>query len=143
MQIEKILKKLKRGEDVERVFREEKWQDFEEFVAYILEAHGFKTKLRIRFEKGKYEIDVLGERQNLILGVECKKWKGKTQSIAKLREAGEKHAKKCVRISKILNKRIIPVIVTLLDSGIEKESDVIFVPVFKLNYFLLNLYDFI
>ncbi len=147
-EMEKILFRIKKGEDLEKIFKEEKWQNFEEFVAYILEEHGFKTKTRARFKKGKYEIDVLAEMEDFILAIECKKWRGRSQNRAKLKSAAEKHTEKCEIISELMKKKVIPVIVTLIDSGIEKESGVkesgvIFVPAFKFNYFLLNLYQFI
>ena len=136
MKILKILVRLRKGEDIEKVFKNEKWQTFEEFVAWIFEQHGFETKIHFRFKRKVYrEIDILAVRGDITIAVECKKWKGKSCVPSKIKKVSEIHKEKCKSFSHFLNKKVIPVVVTLLDTGIFEEDSIIFVPIFKLNNF--------
>jgi len=138
MLVEEILQELKK-KDVEEVLKKYDWKDFESFVEFIFQQHGFETKRNFRFMRGKrYEMDILAERE-VIICAECKRWKGwhKTSSLL---EAARKHEE---RVKEFINtlkpkKPVIPVLITLTDEGFMKEGCVYIIPVWKLNEFLLN-----
>ena len=142
--MQEILEELGKCKDIEKVLKQKSWQTFEQFVAWVFEQHDFATKLHVRFGKAPLmEIDVLAEKGAYVIAVECKRWKGKSQTPSKLLEAAAAHEKKCKELSKLLNKKVVGIIVTLLESGILMERNIIFVPIFKLNRFLLHLEEFI
>ncbi len=142
-EIETVLEEIGKGGDLERVFRTKSWQSFEEFVSWIFEKHDFATRLRFRFGEEKREIDVLATRGEIIIAAECKKWRGRSFSPSRLRQVAKVHEEKCGKLASLFGRNVVPVVVTLLDSGILKEGGVFFVPLFKLNSFLLEIDRFI
>lgn len=133
--VEMVHERIEKGEELEKILKKEKWQSFEKFVAWIFEIHGYDTQLHLRL-KSKREIDVLAEKEAIAFAVECKKWSGKSQYVARLKEVARIHKEKCKELENMKERRIIPIVVTLLESGILEIDDVIFIPIFKLNNFL-------
>jgi Holliday junction resolvase-like predicted endonuclease len=64
------------GADSERVARELRWQEFEEFASNILQAEGYATVKHLIFRDfaRKYEIDVVATKEPFLLCVDCKHW---------------------------------------------------------------------
>jgi len=67
---------IKLGADFERICRFLEWIEFENLAAVAFEANNFAVKRRFRFKwtQRKWEIDVLGCKENLIACVDCKHW---------------------------------------------------------------------
>ena len=138
--VEEILARIRNSEDLEQILKECNWQTFEEFVAWVLEQFDYKTKLHYRFgDKKKYEIDVLAEKNNICLLIECKKWKGKTQTSYKLKKEVKKHLERIEAFRRKQKKKCEGFIVTLLDYPIEIEGIKV-IPIARLNKFLLRFY---
>ncbi|RLI76055.1 hypothetical protein DRP05_13585 [Archaeoglobales archaeon] len=121
------------------------WQEFEEITKTILESHGFETKFRFVFrdEKSKSEIDVLAVRHDIMLAIDAKRYTAKWHRKSALKKQAEKHVERCERYSKLINKRVIPVIVSLIDDQIVFHEGCIVVPFESLNDFLIDLHAYL
>jgi len=121
------------------------WQEFEKITKSVLESHGFETKFRFVFkdEKGKSEIDVLATKHDTILAIDAKRYTAKWHRKSALKKQAEKHAERCKRYSKLVNKKAIPVIVSLIDDSIVFHEGCIVVPFESLNDFLINLHAYL
>ncbi len=120
------------------------WQEFEEEILRIFETHGFKTKRRFVFkdEEGKSEVDIVAERFGITVGVDAKRYTERWYRLSALKKEAEKHAKRCKRLERVLGKRVIPVIVPLIDDQIYFHHSLI-VPYPSLNDFLTNIHYYL
>ncbi len=118
-----------------------KWQEFEEFVKDVFEAHGFEAKLRVVFrdEKGKSEIDVVAVRGKILLAVDAKRYSKGWYRLSAVKREAKKHVERCRRYSKLTGRKAVPVVVPMIDDGIVEWSGCIIVPARALNDFLLNV----
>ncbi len=121
------------------------WQEFEKITKTILESHGFETKFRFVFKdkKSKSEIDVLAVRHDIMLAIDAKRYTAKWHRKSALKKQAEKHVERCDRYSKLVNKKVIPVIVSLIDDSIVFHEGCIVVPFESLNDFLINLHAYL
>ncbi|MEM5790672.1 MAG: hypothetical protein QXP77_01325 [Candidatus Aenigmatarchaeota archaeon] len=141
--IEEIKQKLLSGKEIEEVLKEYDWKFFENFVKEILEAHSFKTKLHLRFKtRRRYEIDILAERGNLLLAIDCKmlgRGRYKKTEIEKAILLQEERIRKFKKFSKIKSKKLYSIIVTLFEEEILQKSKTFVIPIWKFNSFISNL----
>ena len=119
----------------------ESWQEFEEFVRYVFESHGFETQFRVVFrdEEGRSEIDVVAERGSICLAADAKRYTEGWYRLTAIKREAEKHESRCRRFSRVTGKKAIPVVVPLIDDGIALHGSCIIVPFRALNDFLSNL----
>jgi len=122
-----------------------KWQEFEEEVRKICEAHGFSTKFRCVFkdEEGKSEIDVVAERYGIVLCFDAKLYSASRYRVSQLKKEAEKHKERVKRFSAITGKTAVPVIVSFIDDYLRFHSGCIVVPYHSLNEFLANLHYYL
>jgi len=122
-----------------------RWQEFEEDVRKVCEAHGFKTSFRHVFEddEGRGEIDVVAERYGLILCFDAKLYSASRYRASQLRREAEKHRKRCERFSALMGKEVVPVIVSSIDDNIRFHEGCIIVPFHSLNEFLTELHYYL
>ncbi|ADC64523.1 conserved hypothetical protein [Ferroglobus placidus DSM 10642] len=120
------------------------WQEFEEEILKIFEEHGFKSKRRFIFrdEIGRGEIDILAERFGIILAVDAKRYTEGWYRLSALKREAKKHAERCRRLEKVIGRKVIPVIVPLIDDRVYFHHSFI-VPFVSLNDFLLNLHYYL
>ena len=121
------------------------WQEFEEAIREILEVHGFSTEFRYVFrdDKGRAEVDVLAERYGLILAIDAKRYTEGWYRLSAIKKEAEKHAERCRRLERVKKKKVIPVVVPLIDDSIYLYRKSIIVPYSKLNDFLLNVHAYL
>jgi len=146
------------GVDFERVCRLLNWKEFEEFSSIILEYNGYSTFKRFIFkgEEGKkWEIDVLGVKNSVILCLDCKGWRyGWYKS--KLSPAAEKHFERVKALSrklpnlalKLKIKRnesfiILPLLITLADVSYKRLNGSLIVSILRFKSFLYELPEII
>ncbi len=122
-----------------------RWQEFEEEVKRICEAHGFSTKFRYVFrdEHGRAEIDVVAERYGLTLCLDAKLYSASRYRVSQLRKEAEKHKKRCERFSALTRNTAIPVVVSFIDDNLRLYSGCLIVPYHSLNEFLTNLHYYL
>jgi len=70
------IRALEFGADFERVCSFVSWQEFESIASMAFEANNFMVERRVRFTwaNRKWEIDVLGCKEPVIVCVDCKHW---------------------------------------------------------------------
>jgi Holliday junction resolvase-like predicted endonuclease len=120
------------------------WQEFEEEVKEIFERHGYKTRFRVIFkDEERGEVDVIAENFGIILAIDAKRYTKKWYRTPALKKQSEKHAKRCKRYERQVGKKVIPIIVSLLDDRIIFYGGCIIVPFESLNDFLLNLHFYL
>lgn len=129
------------GITIEECSRLLNWRDFEFFVYEILKNFGYKTKVNLHLTKPHLQIDVIGEKQDFALLIDCKHWK--YDNISSLNVYAKKQK---IRTNFFLkkNRKIlfgIPVIVTL-HSKIKNAEGVHVVSIDKFSSFL-NEFDFL
>jgi len=117
------------------------WQEFEELIREILERNDFKTDFRVVFkdEHGRAEMDVIGEKFGILIGIDAKRYNRGWYRKSALKRQAEKHCERCSRFARLTGKRIIPVIVSLIDDEIILHKDCLIVPFKALNDFLVNI----
>ncbi len=92
---------LKSGATLESVSRRLSWREFEEVVGQILEANHYFTlrNLVIRCGKRRFQIDLIGLREPLLLCIDCKHWKRSGKAMFK---AADKQLERTVALAENL-----------------------------------------
>ena len=141
------------GADVERISSFLRWQEFEDFVAMALERNGYVVAKNVRFKYAgrRWEIDVVGCKNPLVVCVDCKHWQRgvKPSALRKIVEAQAErvHALadtlpnaalkvECIKWNKA---KFIPVILSLIPSSYKFYENIPIVPVLQLQDFLIQL----
>jgi len=147
------VKAVSLGADVEHVSSFLRWQEFEDIAAIALERNGYVTTKNVRFKHGgrRWEIDVVGCRNPLVLCVDCKCWQHgvKPSALRKIVEAQVERARaiadtlpspalkvECVKWNKA---KFVPVILSLIPSSFKFYNNVPVVPVLQLQDFIIQL----
>ncbi len=139
---------LREGADIERVCRALGWREFEDLTALALEQNGYGVKKHFRFKGSnrRYEIDVVGLKEPLILSVECKHWRrsGRAATVNAIRMQVER-TKSLAQYVKPIDRlgvaewrevKLLPLVLTLSDTVLKIFNGVPVVPIFNLNSFL-------
>jgi len=68
---------IKLGADFERICKFLEWNEFESIAAQTFEANGFSVLKNFRFKTNgkRWEIDILGCKEPLVVCVDCKHWR--------------------------------------------------------------------
>ncbi|KYK35682.1 MAG: hypothetical protein AYK18_02855 [Theionarchaea archaeon DG-70] len=158
LNLDKIKNRIRKGENIEKIVEEIDWKDFEELVMKILEEHNFLPYHNFRFKIERlHEIDILGVKGNLVLGIDCKQWNRGRYKKSGLKKAVKTQKYRLKQFKKMLNKdaltqdilnlpeksKFIPLIVTWFEEDLIEEENVFIVPIWKFNQFLLNLSEYI
>ncbi len=131
-------------EILEEMLAKQDWKFFENFVETLLKIHGFKTKkhVRVKMRRKWREIDIIGYDDLFVLVVECKRWSKGRYKISLLKKEAKKHKERINFItssSLFRKKKFVGIVVTLFEEGITNVDGIFFVPIWKLNRFLLEL----
>jgi len=143
---------VKEGIDLEHAYRYLVWGEFEDVAVLALEANNFSTRKHFRFKtSARFEIDVLGFREPLVLSIDCKHWR-KSWVRAAFARAVKKQVNRSLEFAKFLSKSkkslricswkravVMPVILTLSDAPLKVYEQVPIVAVFRLQDFLHDL----
>ncbi len=121
------------------------WRKFEETIREICEAHGFKVSFRrvFRDERGRSEVDVLAERYDIVLAIDAKFYSAKRYRLSQLKREAEKHVERSRRLSKLLGKDCIPVLVSFIDDGVYSHAGCLIVPFRSFNEFLTEVHYYL
>jgi len=140
------------GVDLERAYRYLGWGEFEDVAVFALEANHFSTRKHFRFKtSARFEIDVLGFKEPLILSIDCKHWRRSWVRVA-FANAAEKQVSRSLQFAKFLSKSktslricswkravVMPIILTLSDTPLKVYEQVPIVAIFRFQDFLYNL----
>ena len=126
---------IKSADDLDKISKESKWQNFEKLTAFIFEENGFNVKVNVVkvFEnKSRRQYDVIAEKNDKLIIVDCKKWSGNRYRLSALKEAIKKHKERCL----LYDKNSIPLIVTLIGEEVKIHNDIAIIPISKLNSYI-------
>ncbi|HXZ98357.1 MAG TPA: restriction endonuclease [Candidatus Acidoferrum sp.] len=141
------------GADPENVARQLRWQEFEGLVASILGLEGYATANHFIFRHAsrKYEIDVLGAKERMILCVDCKHWhhgwapskimaaaRSQLVRVQSLSQVFSLYEKKH-RIVSWRSVRLLPVVLTLADVSLKLMDGVPIVSALRFKDFLCQV----
>jgi Holliday junction resolvase-like predicted endonuclease len=141
------------GGDLEKVCRFLKWTEFEGVAAEALQESGFKVLRNFRFKrKGKrWEIDVIGFREPLVVCIDCKHWRRRL-THATLIKAVEAQLERTrafadalpsywtrTGLSKWKNALIVPLILSLVSGFLKFYNNVPIVSMLQLQDFINTL----
>ena len=97
---------IKAGADFEKTCRYLGWLEFENLASMVLEANQFTTRRRFRFKwaSRRWEIDVLGCNEPIIVCIDCKLWR---------RSLGASATRKAAEAQTLRTKNLATVLATL------------------------------
>ena len=125
---------IKLGATIEDVSEFLTWRDFESLTGMILHEHNFDVTKNLILTKPRIEIDVIGEKMNIALLIDCKHWKNMSKSA--LDEIVKKQIERVKHFVTDKNISALPVIVTLHQEEIQFIGNVPIVPIMKLSCLL-------
>lgn len=112
------------------------WQSFEEITGKIFEYHGFEITISKTLTKNKKrrQFDVIAQKGNSTITVDCKRWDKNRYKTAALKTAAEKQIER----TNLFFENAKPIIVTRFSESIYSHKDVQIVPIEKLNTFIFE-----
>jgi len=144
---------ITKGVDPERVARELRWQEFEGLADHVLSRQGYATSNHFIFKHSghKFEIDVLGAKEPLVLCVDCKHWHH-GWAPSKIMTAARNQLLRVQSLSKVFTTytrklhvigsrsvRLLPIVLTLADLSSRLINGVPIVSVLRLRDFLCQI----
>jgi len=157
MDLEQIRKDVLSGKPIEKIIEKFDWHEFENLVAKIYENNSFLVKQNFRFKtKRRYEIDIVAIKSKIVLCVDCKEWGKGRHKKSGLINAVKKQEERMMQLENFLkrnliarqslnlslNHKVYPMIVTWLQEDLIKESNTFIIPIWKLNSFLVEIYNY-
>jgi Holliday junction resolvase-like predicted endonuclease len=151
--LELAVRAVSLGADVERVSNILRWQEFEGITAIALERNNFAVAKNVRFTHAgrRWEIDVVGCKEPLVVCVDCKHWhhgmspsaleKIAQAQVERTRALSESlpNAKIEIECAKWSRAKFIPVVLSLITVSAKFYGMVPVVPVLQLQDFLTQL----
>jgi len=144
---------VKLGADFERICKFLEWSEFEGIVAEAFLASGFKVLKNFRFKRAgkRWEIDVLGCREPLVVCVDCKHWRRGWSQAATIK-AVEAQVERTRAFAEALSNyyekagltrwksaTLVPIVLSLVPSPFKFHRNVPIVPVLQLPDFLYQM----
>lgn len=144
---------IKLGADFEQVCKLLEWTEFESIAAQTFQANGFRVLKNFRFKHAakRWEIDVLGCREPLVVCVDCKHWRRGWSKAAMIKavEAQEErtrnfaetlsHSYRRTILAEWKSATVIPIVLSLVPGGFKFHNNVPIVPVLQLQDFINEL----
>jgi hypothetical protein len=157
--IELAQRAVRSGASIAEIVELLNWKDFEGFVASILSANTYRCVESFRRRGNSLmhgmEIDVIGVKGDTIISIDAKLWGVRSGKSSALKTAAEKQKVRTQELSNELGRlskkmknlvprdyRLFPVVVTWLVEEVELHEGVPVVPIFKLNSFILDFYQY-
>jgi Holliday junction resolvase-like predicted endonuclease len=147
------LRAFELGADCERVSSSLDWREFERAAAVAFETHGYTVVTNLRFKQGgrRWEMDIIGCREPLVVCVDCKHWR-RGLSPSRLRGAVDEQAKRTLAFSRSLpnpafkfesvlweEARFVPAVLSLVPTSLKFHNRTPVVPISQLQDFVAQL----
>ena len=141
------------GADIQQISSYLSWQEFEEITTMALQNNGFTIYKNLRFKTPtrKWEIDVIGCKQPIVICIDCKHW-GHSISPSTLSKIATAQADRTKALTETLpnpklhiectkwtNAQFIPTILSLIPSNFKFYNNIPIVPILQLQDFLNQL----
>lgn len=150
------IKALEFGADFEKVCSFLGWQEFESIAAMAFEANNFMVERRLRFAwaNRRWEIDVLGCKEPMVVCVDCKHWHHgwRRSAVIKAVDAQIERTKaltETLHFTSVMPKKLgltrwkqgilIPLILSLVSSPFKFYKKTPVVPILQLQDFINEL----
>ena len=140
-----------RGGSLDKAAESLSWQEFEEFTEECLQDAGFEVERNIRFKgtSRRWQIDVVGTRNQLVLCIDCKRWKPPnykskfTQAVLHSKASTQEFLNSFAR-ARISEGDVfaLPIILTVKDPPQATSDGVIILSILKLANFLQQVSPF-
>jgi len=141
------------GADFEGVCKALNWDEFENIAALAFEVNGFAVLKRFRFKWAgrRWENDILGYREPMIICAECKHWlhgwrrstimKAVESQVLRTRALAESYPllREKLGLVKWRQATLIPMVLSLVPGPFKFYNNVPIVPVLQLQSFLSDL----
>ncbi len=141
------------GADLEQVCKFLEWTEFEGMAAQAFQANRFRVLKNFRFKQAgrRWEIDVLGCKEPLVVCVDCKHWQRhwSAATLVKVVEAQVERTRafadslpnyyQKVGLAEWKTAKLIPLVLSLVSGPFKFHSNVPIVPVFQLQDFINGL----
>jgi len=151
--LETALKAMELGADVERVCGFLTWEEFEDISILAFEVNDFSVKKHFRFSGSgrRWEIDILGLREPIVVSVDCKHWHHGWRGVpsTKAVEQQIERTKALVQALPTLQERIdigkwryayfVPLVLSLVPSAQKFHKGAPIVPVLQMRDFLQEM----
>ena len=151
--IKLAIKAVTLGADIQQVSNFLNWQEFEEITTIALHNNGFTVYKNTRFKNPnrKWEIDVIGCKQPIVICIDCKHW-GHAISPLTLNKIATAQADRTKALTETLpnpklqiectkwkNAQFIPTILSLIPNNFKFYNNIPIVPILQLQDFLNQL----
>lgn len=138
--VKNALHLLKEGFSPDNVASHLSWKEFELFISDVFEEFGFNVYRSFYIKKPKTQIDIVAEREYVMLCVDCKHYM-KQYSLSSISKIAKKQKERAslIRVEINPSKRIVPVIVTLREDYPKYVGHVPIVPVILMAQFLRDV----
>jgi len=144
---------IRLGADFERVCKFLEWTEFESIAARAFQVNGFRVLKNFRFKHAgrRWEVDILGCREPLIVCADCKHWRHgwSRAAVVKAVEAQTERTRAFAdalpnyyakaRLTEWKSATIIPLILSLVPGPFKFHNNVPIVPVLQLQDFINEL----
>lgn len=151
--IEMAAHALRLGADAQRVCALLSWAEFETIAAQAFEANGYRVIQNFRFKSAarRWEIDILGLKEPLILCVDCKRWKTGWRQAATMKTAMAQTERTealtndltddypKMRLKNWDSAILVPLVLSLMPGPTKFCNDVPVVPILQLQQFINEL----
>ena len=148
-----LISLVENGYLIEDLSEKLNWFEFEYLCMKIFQFHNYNSKIHYRFinEKKRYEFDILCFKKGHIITVDAKRWSaryGKKSSLKNYALKQNERTIKFIRSGKLNEfkeygiEKIYPIIITLYNEQIYFYDDIPIIPIYNLNNFLNNIYNF-
>jgi len=131
------------GADFEGVCKALNWDEFENIASLAFEVNGFAVLKRFRFKwlGRRWEIDVLGCREPLVVCADCKHWLRGWQRSARTKTLADALPllREKIGLTNWKNATLIPAVLSLIRGPYKFYNDVPIVPILQLQNFLNEL----
>jgi len=146
-------KAIELGADIERVCSFLKWEEFEDISILAFEANDFEVKKHFCFSwfGRRWEIDILGLKEPIIVSADCKHWhrgwaraatgkaaEGQVERTRALTASASSSREK-IGIEEWRHAYFVPVILSLVPSPYKFHEGVPIVPVLQMSNFLQEM----
>ena len=144
---------IKLGKDFEQICKFLEWTEFEGIAAQAFQANRFKVLRNFRFKHAgkRWEIDILGCKEPLIVSVDCKHWQRhwSAATLVKVVEAQVERTRafadslpnyyQKAGITEWKKATLVPLVLSLVPGPFKFHNNVPIVPVLQLQDFINEL----
>jgi len=144
---------IKLGADFEQICKLLEWTEFESIAAQTFQVNGFRVLKNFRFKHAarRWEIDVLGCKEPLVVCVDCKHWrrgwskaamiKAVETQVERTRNFAEtlSHSYHRTKLAEWKTATVIPIVLSLVSGSFKFHNNVPIVPVLQLQDFINEL----